>query len=189
MNNTLKKTLILVVAALIGFVAGRITQSEKIVVKWKDGTKITDTIRVPEPVVINKPAEIKYIPVYITVRDTVKGIDTLASMQATVDDWNLQRAYAGELFKSDTLGTLNYCATVQYNTLTSLAWDYTPKIKTVTITKNPVLRPFVSVRYNTFDQASVGGGVFIRKTGLEASYIKDFKAKKDGFGIGFIVSF
>ena len=110
-------------------------------------------------------------------------------MQATVEDWNMERIYAGELFKSDTLGTLNYRATVQYNTLASLAWDYTPKIKTVTITKNPVFRPFASVRYNTFEQASVGGGIFIRKIGLEASYLKDFKVQKDGFGIGLIVCF
>ena len=189
MNNTLKKALILIVAALIGFMAGRVTLSEKTVVKWKEGPKITDTIRIPEPIVINKPAEIKYVPVYTTVRDTVKVLDTLASMQATVEDWNLQRIYAGELFKSDTLGTLNYRATVQYNTLTSLAWDYTPKVKTVTITKNPVFRPFAAVRYNTFEQASVGAGVFVKKIGVEASYLKDFKTQKNGVGVGLIVSF
>lgn len=189
MKDMLKKAMILLVAALIGFVAGRLTQSEKTVVKWKDGPKITDTIRVPEPVVINKPAEIKYIPVYTTVRDTVKVLDTLASMQATVEDWNLQRIYAGELFKSDTLGTMNYQATVQYNTLTSLAWDYTPKVKTVTITKSPVFRPFAAVRYNTFEQTSIGGGVFIKKIGVEASYLRDFKAQREGWGFGLIVCF
>lgn len=189
MNSTIKKALILLAAVLIGFVAGRLTQSEKTVVNWKDGPKITDTIRVPEPIVINKPAEIKYIPVYTTVRDTVKVLDTLASMQATVEDWNLQRVYAGTLFQSDTLGTLNYSAKVQYNSLTSLAWDYTPKVKTVTITKSPVFRPFAAVRYNTFEQASIGAGVFVKKIGVEASYLKDFKAQKEGFGIGVIVCF
>ena len=155
----------------------------------KDGPKITDTIHVPEPIVVNKPAEVKYIPVYTTIHDTVKVLDTLASMKATVEDWNLERVYAGELFKSDTLGTMNYSATVQYNKLTSLAWDYIPKIKTIMITKSPVFRPFIAARYNTFEQASIGGGMFVKKIGVEASYLKDFKTQKDGFGVGFIVCF
>lgn len=189
MNDTIKKALVLGVCVFIGFFIGRATQNEKIVVKWKDGPKITDTIRVPEPVVVNKPIEIKYIPVYTTVTDTVKILDTLSSMRTTVEDWNQERVYAEELFRSDTLGTLNCRVTVQYNTLTSLAWDYTPKIKTVTISKSPVFRPFVAVRYNTFEQASAGGGIFIKKVGVEASYIKDFKAQKSAIGLGFIVCF
>ena len=96
------------------------------------------TVRVPD--------SIKYITVY---RDQMASpsnmsevveppeIDTAASLAATVRDWNVERTYAGMLFKSDTLGTANYEAKVQYNTLTSLKWDFTPKVKEVMQIKNP----------------------------------------------------
>ena len=191
MNATLKNILILAVCALIGFAIGRLTQQESVVIRWKEGPKTTDTIRVPVPVHVEPPpAKIVYDTVFI--ENPVTGepeIDTLASLRATAEDWNRERSYAGTLFQSDTLGTLNYSAKVQYNTLASLAWDYTPKIKNVTTTKAPTFRPFIAIRGNTFEQASVGGGMFAGRFGIEASYIKDFKNLNTGFGLGFFVCF
>lgn len=201
MSDTAKKALVLLLCALLGFIIGRATQSGKVVTEWKEGAKTEGSIVPPEPVVIRVPDSIKYITVYkerpsdttdsadITAPEPPPQIDTAASLAATVKDWNLERIYAGTLFRSDTLGTLNYSAKVQYNTLTSLAWDYTPKIKSITTTKTPAFRPFVTVRANTFEQMSVGGGILFKNTGFEASYIKDFKAQKNGLGIGFIVCF
>lgn len=201
MSDTAKKVLVLLICALLGFIIGRATQSGKVVTEWKEGTKTEGSIAPPEPVVIRVPDSIKYITVYkerpadttgsadLTVPEPPSQIDTVASLAATVKDWNLERTYAGTLFRSDTLGTLNYSAQVQYNTLTSLVWDYTPKIKSITTTKTPTFRPFVTVRANTFEQMSVGGGILLKNTGFEASYIKDFKAQKNGLGIGFIVCF
>lgn len=201
MSDTAKKVLVLLICALLGFIIGRATQSGKVVTEWKEGTKTEGSIAPPEPVVIRVPDSIKYITVYkerpadttgsadLTVPEPPSQIDTVASLAATVKDWNLERTYAGTLFRSDTLGTLNYSAQVQYNTLTSLVWDYTPKIKSITTTKTPTFRPFVTVRANTFEQMSVGGGILFKNTGFEASYIKDFKGQKNGLGIGFIVCF
>lgn len=201
MSDTAKKALVLLLCALFGFIIGRATQSGKVVTEWKEGAKTEGSIIPPEPVVIRVPDSIKYITVYkerpadttgsadITAPEPPSQIDTAASLAATVKDWNLERTYAGTLFRSDTLGTLNYSAKVQYNTLTSLAWDYMPKIKSITTTKTPAFRPFVTVRANTFEQMSVGGGILLKNTGFEASYIKDFKAQKNGLGIGFIVCF
>ena len=200
MNDTVKKALVLLVCVAIGFIIGRATQSTEVVTEWKDGAKTGDSIVLPEPVVIRVPDSIKYITIYkdrpaLNIGDTAMSpelspqIDTAASLAATVKDWNMERTYAGTLFRSDTLGTLNYSARVQYNTLTSLAWDYTPKIKTVTTMKSPTFRPFVAVRANTFEQMSVGGGILFKNTGFEASYIKDFKVQKNGLGIGIIVCF
>lgn len=201
MSDTAKKALVLLLFALLGFIIGRATQSGKVVTEWEEGVKTEGSIVPPEPVVIRVPDSIKYITVYkerptdmtgsadIIAAEPPPQIDTAASLAATVKDWNLERTYAGTLFRSDTLGTLNYSAQVQYNTLTSLVWDYTPKIKSITTTKTPAFRPFVTVRANTFEQMSVGGGILFKNTGFEASYIKDFKAQKNGLGIGFIVCF
>lgn len=201
MSDTAKKALVLLLCALLGFIIGRATQSTEVVTEWKDGAKTEGSIVPAEPVVIRVPDSIKYITVYkerpadttgsadITTPEPPPQIDTAASLAATVKDWNLERTYAGTLFRSDTMGTLNYSAKVQYNTLTSLAWDYTPKVKNVTVIKNPAFRPFVTVRANTFEQMSIGGGILFKNTGFEASYIKDFKAQKNGLGIGFIVCF
>ncbi len=181
---------------IAGIVIGRITTAEKVVVKWRDATPISAEVKSPVPVVVRVPDSIKYITVY---RDQMASpsnmsevveppeIDTAASLAATVRDWNVERTYAGMLFKSDTLGTLNYSAKVQYNTLTSLKWEFMPKVKEVTITKERTIRPFVGVGYNTFNQMNATGGVFIKNIGLSATYISDFTERKNGVGIGIMI--
>lgn len=181
---------------IAGIVIGRITTAEKVVVKWRDATPISAEVKSPVPVVVRVPDSIKYITVY---RDQMASpsnmsevveppeIDTAASLAATVRDWNVERTYAGMLFKSDTLGTANYEAKVQYNTLTSLKWDFTPKVKEITAIKIRTVRPFVGVGYNTFNQVSATGGVFIRNIGLSATYISDFTERKNGVGMGVMI--
>lgn len=181
---------------IAGIVIGRITTAEKVVVQWRDAPPINGEIKQPEPVTVRVPDSIKYITVY---RDQMASpsnmsevveppeIDTAASLAATVRDWNVERTYAGMLFKSDTLGTANYEAKVQYNTLTSLKWDFTPKVKEVMQIKTRTVRPFVGVGYNTFNQASVSGGVFIRNIGLSATYVSDFAERKNGVGMGVMI--
>ena len=176
---------------------GRITTAEKVVVKWRDATPISAEVKSPVPVVVRVPDSIKYITVYRDRPTAPTGfpaevaeptqIDTTASMAATVQDWNLERTYAGMLFHSDTLGTANYEAKVQYNTLTSLKWEFMPKVKEVTITKERTIRPFVGVGYNTFNQMNATGGVFIKNIGLSATYISDFTERKNGVGIGIMI--
>ncbi|PWM09743.1 MAG: hypothetical protein DBY00_07110 [Flavobacteriales bacterium] len=194
--KTRYKFIILATMLIAGIVIGRITTAEKVVVKWRDATPISAEVKSPVPVVVRVPDSIKYITVY---RDQMASpsnmsevveppeIDTAASLAATVRDWNVERTYAGMLFKSDTLGTANYEAKVQYNTLTSLKWDFTPKVKEITTIKIRTVRPFVGVGYNTFNQVSATGGVFIRNIGLSATYISDFTEKKNGVGIGIMV--
>lgn len=208
--KTRYKFIILATMLIAGIVIGRITTAEKVVVKWRDATPISAEVKSPVPVVVRVPDSIKYITVYHETRsctntpdkdtpalDSVSAgyanetrswqIDTAASLAATVQDWNLERTYSGMLFQSDTLGTANYEAKVQYNTLTSLKWEFMPKVKEITITKERTIRPFVGVGYNTFNQASVTGGVFIRNVGLSATYISDFAERKNGVGIGIMI--
>lgn len=196
--KTRYKFIILAAMLIAGIVIGRITTAEKVVVKWRDAPPISAEVKSPVPIVVRVPDSIKYITVY---RDQMASpsnmsevveppeIDTAASLAATVRDWNVERTYAGMLFKSDTLGTANYEAKVQYNTLTSLKWDFTPKVKEITIIKIRTVRPFVGVGYNTFNQVSATGGVFVKNIGLSATYISDFAERKNGVGVGFIVGF
>lgn len=195
--STRYKFIILAATLISGIVIGRLTTAEKVVVQWRDAPPINGEIKQPEPVTVRVPDSIKYITVY---RDQMASpsnmsevveppeIDTAASLAATVRDWNVERTYAGMLFKSDTLGTANYEAKVQYNTLTSLKWDFTPKVKEVMQIKTRTVRPFVGVGYNTFNQASVSGGVFIRNIGLSATYVSDFAERKNGVGIGIMIA-
>lgn len=194
--KTRYKFIILAATLILGIVIGRLTTAEKVVVKWRDATPISAEVKSPVPVVVRVPDSIKYITVY---RDQMASpsnmseiveppeIDTAASLAATVQDWNVERTYAGMLFQSDTLGTANYEAKVQYNTLTSLNWDFTPKVKEVTQIKTRTVRPFVGLGYNTFNQVSATGGVFIRNIGLSATYISDFTERKNGVGIGIMI--
>lgn len=195
--STRYKVIILAATLISGIVIGRLTITEKVIVQWRDAPPINGEIKQPEPVTVRVPDSIKYITVYRGRPTAPTGfpaevaeptqIDTTASMAATVQDWNLERTYAGMLFQSDTLGTLNYSAKVQYNTLTSLAWDFAPKVKEVTTIKTRTVRPFVGVGYNTFNQVSATGGVFIRNIGLSATYISDFTERKNGVGIGIMI--
>lgn len=195
--STRYKVIILAATLISGIVIGRLTTAEKVIVQWRDAPPINGEIKQPEPVTVRVPDSIKYITVYRDRPTAPTGfpaevaerpwIDTTASMAATVRDWNLERTYAGTLFHSDTLGTLNYSAKVQYNTLTSLAWDFTPKVKEVTQIKTRTVRPFVGVGYNTFNQVSATGGVFIRNVGLSATYISDFAERQSGIGLGIMI--
>lgn len=209
--STRYKFIILAATLISGIVIGRLTTAEKVVVKWRDAPPISAEIKAPVPVVIRVPDSIKYITVYRETRfcptdsfdgdilalDSVSAgyanetrswqIDTAASLAATVQDWNLERTYDGMLFQSDTLGTANYEAKVQYNTLTSLKWEFMPKVKEITITKERTIRPFVGVGYNTFNQMNATGGVFIKNVGLSATYISDFTERKNGVGIGIMI--
>lgn len=195
--STRYKFIILAATLISGIVIGRLTTAEKVIVQWRDAPPINGEIKQPEPVTVRVPDSIKYITVYRDRPTAPTGfpaevaeptqIDTTASMAATVQDWNLERTYAGMLFHSDTLGTANYEAKVQYNTLTSLKWEFMPKVKEVTITKERTIRPFVGVGYNTFNQMNATGGVFIKNIGLSATYISDFTERKNGVGIGIMI--
>lgn len=183
--STRYKFIILAATLISGIVIGRLTTAEKVIVQWRDAPPINGEIKQPEPVTVRVPDSIKYITVYHETRSW--QIDTAASLAATVQDWNLERTYSGKLFQSDTLGTASYEVKVQYNTLTSLKWDFTPKVKEVTQIKTRTVRPFVGVGYNTFNQVSATGGVFIRNIGLSATYISDFTERKNGVGIGIMI--
>lgn len=195
--STRYKVIILAATLISGIVIGRLTTAEKVIVQWRDAPPINGEIKQPEPVTVRVPDSIKYITVYRDRPTAPAGfpaevaeptqIDTTASMAATVQDWNLERTYSGMLFHLDTLGTANYEAKVQYNTLTSLKWEFTPKVKEITITKGRTIRPFVGVGYNTFNQVSATGGVFIRNIGISATYISDFTERRNGVGVGVMI--
>lgn len=110
-------------------------------------------------------------------------VDTIGSVNATVQDWNTKRTYKKTLFNKDDLGELSVEATVQYNELRSLSYRYDPVQKT--ITKEKLLQPFIRASYNSMDQITVGGGLFVNKMGVDAFLIQDKHRSGIGFGLSY----
>lgn len=112
-------------------------------------------------------------------------IDTLKSLENTTRDWNIRRAYSKTLFDTPELGRIDVDAQVQYNELVGLEYNYTPVQKTIIHPpKQKVVQLFVRASYSSFDQATIGGGLYIKNVGVDAFYIRDGRQNKSGVGVG-----
>lgn len=117
------------------------------------------------------------------------GIDSLQSIRATVEDWNAKRTYEQTLFDRADLGRITVHATVQYNELRQLSYNYEPVQKEVTYIKQPVIQPFIRASYNTRETMTIGGGLYIKNVGLDVHYVRDGSNSKSGVGFGFSYRF
>lgn len=181
--------LALILAASIAYSLGRSSAPAPSGVEYLPGETVRDTVLLPVPVHTEPAVILRLDTVYRYIYcNGPPTLDTIASLWNTARDWNAQRTYADTLFQSDTLGVLSYTASVQYNTLSSLSWAYTPRVKTEYRTESRI-RPFFSARVNTLGQASAGFGTFIGRYGIEAAYVKDFSAQRDGLSVGVFMGF
>ena len=115
---------------------------------------IHDTLWLDKPYLVKKPADTlgiieacirdgiykdlwpeKLVTEYITKDDTT----------AILSDWATERRYKETLFDSDSLGRCSVDATVKYNRLNSLEYEYIPvnKVTTNTIYTAKYFAPFV----------------------------------------------
>jgi len=117
-------------------------------------------------------------------------IDTAASYRATVEDWNTERRYEETLLESDTLGTAHLRATVQFNRLTALDFQYTPRQKSTVIVTPPknTLRPYALTNITT-RWANVGAGLKYGKVGIHAVGGYDYQTGSMALGAGVLVVF
>jgi len=132
------------------------------------GETVRDTIHYP-------------VPVLEVVRDTIRLVerDTIR----TLIDWNTERLYVKNLF-NDNIGKLDLTATVQYNRLQNISYEFVPIHKEITKYKVPVFKPFVGVAFNSFNEAlTFSAGTFYNKFGVEFQYATNFDGKK-GYGMG-----
>ena len=167
--------ILLCVACLaVGFFIGRQSFVVRTEIKYVQGDVVRDTVFEPVPVL-----EIVHDTILLVEYDTVR----------TLIDWNTERYYAERLLDDPLRGLLDVSATVQFNRLQDLSFSFIPIYKEVTKYKVATWQPYVATSFNTFNQASVGAGIFYKKTGVEFQYITDFNRRLKGYGIGFKYKF
>lgn len=154
--------IISLVAAVLGFVLGRLSVTDNKVVETKEVTKyvpspysVTDTIFHPQPYNVYIPADTVYR--YLT---KFKKVDTAAILK----DYYLTRQYHLD-FSNDTLGEFKVNAEVGQNRLLSASSYIKPLIKniyhetTVTKYKTKIFQPFILVGTSPkfdFQKATIG---------------------------------
>lgn len=217
MNNIKYTIIILVATALlsagIGFLFGRSTIEEKApvtTIKYVKGEKITDTIKKPVPFEVVKPIDTMsviadcvkngiYSELFPEKTNTEYIVITKEDTSAIIQDWGTTRLYHETLFDSDTLGTCEVNAEVQYNRLTNLSYSYLPIHKEISTITNKVkfFSPFIGagISYshwsNTEDWlVNANVGFFIKeKYGINLQYNNSWYFDINYIGASFIYKF
>ena len=153
---------------VVGFFAGRKTITTETEIRYVKGDVIRDTIPV-------------LVPVKEVVSDTIRLIerDTIQ----TLIDWNTERYYFERLYDNNN-GIFDMSARIQYNKIQEVSYQLVPIHKEITKFNVPVIKPFISVSYSTFDIAGIGGGVQYKKIGFEYQYQRRFNNSESGHLIG-----
>lgn len=198
--------IVLVVIGVLCFFLGRSTikvPAEKIKIEYVQGPTIRDTIKYPQPYIVERPIDTvdiirqcirdgiytelfptKTITEYIEVtREDTTGI---------LEDWATKRHYSETIFDSDTLGKCVINTEVQYNRMRMLGYSYTPVYKVVTETNYIVKKfsPFVGIggMINPFDKeilptCGLNAGFFIKEHyGFQLQYQYEFKYRNNFIG-------
>ena len=176
----MKKKYVLILCVILcavcfvtGFFTGRKTVSYETEIRYVQGEAVQDTVYFPVPV-----REVVYDTIFLVEDDTAK----------TVIDWNMERLYTMPLL-NDNRGILDLSATIQFNRLQDVSFEFIPVYKEVTRYRVPVWQPYAGASYNTFNQFAVTGGFFHKKIGYELQYVYDHERKKKAWGIGFKYKF
>ena len=154
-----------------GFLIGRKTVDTEEVIRYIKDDPVFGTVSdlipaketVPDDPVLPLLRDSFYIDKFIYV---AAKVDTAA----IINDYIASREYTPVLFDSPQVGKLSLSATVQYNKLSDVSYEFEPVIKEVTRYKEKAWQPFVSGSYSTFGIAGIGGGTFYHKLGFEYQY-------------------
>lgn len=104
-------------------------------------------------------------------------------------DWNIERTYKEVVLDSDTIGHATVTATVQYNTLTGLIFDYTPRQRVDTrVIKERKIRGYALTTI-TNSGAQAGAGIKFGSLGVHGVYGYDYRNKNNVVGAGILVFF
>ena len=183
----MKKYIIVCAVALCAgfFFLGKSTVKvkETTVVEYRDLPPVHVSVDAPAPLRFTVPE----LPQWLYFTDTVTQhpvIDTAAILA----DWILRREYGDRLI-SDTTGTIDYLAIVQYNRLQNISLYYTPVQRVVTITKTiqPRFTPFLLIGANTVGGVQVEGGVLLKRFAFSVELGAGAQGKYAGakFGVKF----
>lgn len=174
----MKKETLYIIYTIIGFIAGfiigRQSFEDEQSVRYIKGETIEKIVEIPIPYKIEIPAQ----PMYLYKKadtifsSTIEEIDTAAIL----NDWITKKSYKQNLFDNQ-YGKLSIDASVQYNQLESLKYNFTPLQKEVSIIKQQTWMPYVGISYNTLNYVGIGGGIFYHNVGIGAKYVTDFNKK------------
>jgi hypothetical protein len=176
MRTIYKLLIALAIGVIGGFFIGRATINTKTVVKYVKGETVRDTITIFKPIretpTDEYPSEfVKTDTVYV---DSIQYITSKLDSALIAKDFAIKREYHFNVFDND-LGKFDAMPIVQYNKLSSFAYEFTPIQKQTTIYKEKLFTPFVSVGYNTLGYIGAGIGMFYKNIGLEYNYnIKNY---------------
>ena len=182
---------VVVISGIAGFFIGRSNEIET-TTKWIKGETIHDTVPIEK--LVTKYVIVPELLSYVekkkdTTIITTKPINKDSAISETVKDWNLERVYKDYLFKSDTLGTLEYNINVQYNRIKSFSYNCTPIYKEVTKERKRTFIPYVSASYSTFNIVGVGLGTYYHNLGVGAEYQYNYDLQKKGLNLQFSIKF
>jgi hypothetical protein len=183
------KIILVLIACLASFFAGRLTTKQKDTVKFVKGETIYRTIEVPKFIKSTIPTA-----VFLPVKKDTLFIDKEKIVIQTVDtakiieNYIAERKYAFNVF-DDENGKLDIDQTIQYNELQKFNYSFTPMQKVITQQKERVLIPFASASYNSFNIAGAGGGVFYKNVGIEYKYLYNVNNHGSGHEFGLKVKF
>lgn len=199
---------------IIGFYLGRKTVTvgkPHTEIVYVTGEKITDSIPYPVPYEVVKPTDTADV-----IRQCVKdGIYTELFPEKIVTeyievtkedtteiirDWGTKRFYSEKIFDIDTVGSCTVNASVQYNRLSLISYDYRPITKQTTINEYRVkaFSPYIGFGLVVCDDFSdienyiptLNGGFFVKeKYGINILYGKSVKNGGNFYGTSLLYKF
>ena len=186
--NNKKAILFSILFLLAGFLAGRWTLSYESI-KYVKGETVRDTIYaerlVPYRVEIPSKPTLPVMPDTIRIPGQPVVIMMKVDTSQIIAEYIHSNSYKKTLF-DDKNGKLTVDATVQYNKLKQLGYEFTPIQKVIAIQTTPALTPFVTTSYSTLGYfVGAGAGVFYHDIGISAKYLTNFKNKAYEVGINY----
>ena len=168
-----------------GFYAGRKTVDTKEVIRYIKGDPVSGTVFDLIPAKETVPDD----PVLPLLLDTVYKdkfiyVDVKVDTAAIINDYIASREYTPVLFDNPKVGKLSLSATVQYNKLSEVSYEFEPIYREVTKYRTKVWWPHIGLAYNTFNQLTFELGTFHKNIGVELQYISDFNRDEKGYGVG-----
>ncbi|NDV81317.1 hypothetical protein [Bacteroides sp. 51] len=179
------KYIILVCSILvvIAFFVGQATVSTIPEIEYVKGEEIAGSVPTGQLVPVREVMpEFSFLPYRLLI---INGKETQVTDTAVIiADYEKRREYSLTAFDDKEKGKLELYPTVQYNSLQSIDWKFTPVSKVITRIKKPVFQPFLSAGWSTLNYVSVGAGMFYHDFGVEYQYLKGYNGMSDGHMVG-----
>lgn len=166
------KTYLIIILLVVSFALGfwlRGLKSQD--VKYVTLPAVSGSAKIDTPKTVQKH-DISSLPITYWKHDTVPIHPDTA---AIIAEFLKEKTYDLTLFDDKEKGKLEVKPVLQFNSLSSLDYTYTPIQKV--IEKKRKFEPFVSASYSTLDIVSVGGGIFYNNLGLEYQFQRSFDNK------------